>query len=132
MKRYSTLDTLEEEGAIPNGDTDGLGLYKFIKTENDKIIADAKKDLDDYKKDSEKKLDDFSNGICLINDNPDAPKLDEPPKIAEAKKIPEDLSNYVNFLHPWMHEILNQIVLMLMFGILLIATLIILRLQDTG
>jgi ABC-type multidrug transport system ATPase subunit len=130
LKRYSTLDTLEKEGAIPNGETNGEGLYNYIKTENDKIIADAKRDLDEYKKDSEKKLDDFESELKKGN-NPSAPKLDEPPKIAEAKKIPEDLSGYVNFLHPWMHEILNQLVLMLMFGILVIATLIVLRLQDT-
>jgi hypothetical protein len=130
MKRYSYLDTLEKEGAFPNGDTNGQGLYKHIETENDKIIADAKEELDEYKKDSEKKLEDFQKELRNGN-NPSAPKLDDPPKIAEAKKIPENLSSYINFLHPWMHEILNQFVLMLMFGILVIATLIILRLQDT-
>ncbi len=130
MKRYSTLDTLEKEGAIPNGETNGQGLYKYIETENDKIIGDAKEELDEYKKDSEKKLDNFKSELQRGN-NPSAPKLDEPPKIADAKKIPKDLSGYVNFLHPWMHEILNQLVLMLMFGMLVIATLIILRLQDT-
>ncbi len=131
MKRFSTLDTLEKEGAEPNGKTNGQGLYKSIETENDNIIADAKKELDDYKKDSEKKLDDFKDELNS-GKNPPAPKLDAPPKIADAKKVPKDLSNYVNFLHPWMHEILNQLVLMLMFGMLVIATLIILRMQDIG
>jgi hypothetical protein len=46
--------------------------------------------------------------------------------------VPENLSGYVNFLRPWMNEILNQIVLMLMFFMLVIATLIVLRLQDIG
>ena len=41
-------------------------------------------------------------------------------------------SSYVSFLHPWMNEIVNQIVLMIMFFMLLITTLIVLRLQDTG
>ncbi len=131
MKRFSTLDTLEKEGAEPRGKTNGQGLYKSIETENDKIIADAKKELDDYKKDSEAKLDDFKDELSRGN-NPPAPKLDAPPKIADAKKVPKDLSNYVNFLHPWMHEILNQLVLMLMFGMLVIATLIVLRMQDIG
>ncbi|MBK6751580.1 MAG: hypothetical protein IPG67_16680 [Acidobacteria bacterium] len=58
------------------------------------------------------------------------PKLDEPPAIPPAKKLPKDLSNYITFLHPWMNEIVNQIVLMLMFGILVIATLIVLGLKD--
>ena len=131
MKRFSTLDTLEEEGADPNGATNGKGLYKYIETQNDKIIADAKSDLSDYKRESENKLKDFQADL-QAGKNVSAPKLDEPPQIKDAVKIPEDLSSYVNFLHPWMHEILNQIVLMLMFFILVLATLIVLRLQDIG
>lgn len=131
MKRFSTLDTLEEEGADPNGKTNGRGLYKYIESENDKIISEAKRDLDDYKKDSEKKLDQFQKDL-QSGQNPAAPKLDEPPPIKNAVKMPENLSGYVNFLHPWMHEILNQLVLMLMFFVLVLATLIVLRLQDIG
>ena len=126
MKRYSTLDTLEEEGAA-----NGRGLYKNIETENDKIIADAKKDLDEYKKDADEKLDEFESDL-KSGKNVSAPTLDAPPKIADAKKIPENLSGYVSFLHPWMNEIVNQFVLMLMFFMLVIATLIVLRLQDIG
>ena len=125
MKRYSTLDTLEEEGAVK-----GRGLYKNIEVENDKIIADAKSDLKNYKADADEKLEEFENDL-KNGRNVSAPTLDEPPKIADAKKIPENLNNYMNFLHPWMHEIVNQIVLMLMFFMLVIATLLVLRLQDT-
>ena len=131
MKRYSTLDTLEEEGAKQNGKTNGKGLYKYVETENDKIITDAKSELGDYKSKTEKKLDEFKADLSN-GGNPDAPKLDEPPMIGDAVKIPKDLSNYVNFLHPWMNEILNQFVLMLMFWILVIAALIVLRFQDIG
>jgi ABC-type multidrug transport system ATPase subunit len=131
MKRFSALDTLEKEGADPNGKTKGQGLYKFIESENDKIIADAKRDLDEYKKDSEEKLDEFEDDL-KAGRSPDMPKLDDPPKIADARKVPEDLSGYVNFLHPWMHVVLNQIVLMLMFSILVVAALIALKLRDTG
>ncbi len=126
MKRYSTLDTLEEEGAV-----NGRGLYKNIEAENDRIIADAKNDLNEYKEDADKKLDDFEKDLSK-GKNVSAPQLDDPPKIADAKKIPENLSGYVSFLHPWMHEIVNQFVLMLMFFMLVIATLIVLRLQDTA
>lgn len=59
MKRFSTLDTLEEEGAKPYGENKGQGLYKFIETENDKIIAEAKRGLNDYRRESETKLKDF-------------------------------------------------------------------------
>ncbi|MCY7374624.1 MAG: ATP-binding cassette domain-containing protein, partial [Pyrinomonadaceae bacterium] len=131
MKRFSTLDTLEKEGTDPNGKTDGKGLYKYIESENDKIIADAKLDLDNYKGTSESKLKGFEDDL-KAGKNVSAPKLGEPPPIKNAVKIPEDLSSYINFLHPWMHEILNQLVLMLMFFILTLATLIVLRLQDIG
>ncbi len=129
MKRYSTLDTLEEEGANPNGQTNGEGLYKYIEKKNDKIIADAKNNLDDYKNDADQKLDDFEADMRK-GGNPSMPKLNDPPKIAEAEKIPGDLSGYVTFLHPWMHEIVNQFVLIFMFFGLVITTLIILRLKD--
>ncbi len=125
MKRFSTLDTLEKEGAELNGKTKGLGLYKFIEAENDKIIEDAKADIDKYKKDAEEKIrSDMQGGRT--------PSLEDPPKPAKPVKMPEDLSKYVNFLHPWMNEVLNQLVLVIMFYMLLIATLIIMRLQDIG
>ncbi|MDQ3129172.1 MAG: hypothetical protein M3Q99_00220, partial [Acidobacteriota bacterium] len=90
-----------------------------------------KKDFDDYKASSDEKLRDFETNYR--NGQADAlPVLGDPPKIAEAQKIPENLSRYVTFLHPWMDEILNQIVLMIMFFILFITTLIVLRLKDTG
>jgi ABC transport system ATP-binding/permease protein len=126
MKRYSTLDTLEEEGAIR-----GRGLYKNIEAENDKIIAKAKSDLEEYKNETQEKLNDFERDL-KSGKNAAAPMLDDPPKIGDAKKIPENLSRYITFLHPWMNEILNQAVLMLMFFMLVIFTLIVLRLQDIG
>jgi hypothetical protein len=58
------------------------------------------------------------------------PTFREPPALGEPKKIPEDLSSYVAFLHPWMNRVLNQSVLMLMFFILTLATLVVLRLKD--
>ena len=131
MKRFSTLDTLEMEGADPHGKTGGKGLYKSIETENDEIIAAAKSDLDDYRTTSETKLKDFQDDL-QAGKNVAAPKLGAPPAIKNAVKIPENLSSYINFLHPWMNEILNQIVLMLMFFLLAAATLIVLRLQDIG
>jgi len=58
--------------------------------------------------------------------------MPERPKIGAAEKIPEDLSEYVSFLHPWMHEIVNLLVLMMMFFWLFVFTLTALRLQDIG
>lgn len=123
MKRFSSLDTLQTEGADPGGKTNGLGLYKFVEKENERLIEDTRKDIDQYKKDAELKiLQDFQNSRV--------PVLEKPPSPKEAVKIPANLSGYVDFLHPWMNEILNQFVLMLMFYLLLFCALIILRIQD--
>ncbi len=118
MKRFSTLDTLEPEGANPKGKTKGLGLYKYIEEENEKIVAKAKQDFEDYKRITENRF----------QDDPAPPDIN--PSVSSIKKLPDDLSGHVTFLHPWMNEVLNQIVLMLMFGILAIITLIVLRLKD--
>ena len=131
MKRFSTLDTLEAEGAEPNGQTQGKGLFKYTKDENEKIVANARKSIEDYKKDAETKFREYDRQM-RNGETPAIPHPDEPQAIPEAKQIPSDLSRYVTFLNPWMNEVLNQIVLMIMFGILVIATLIILRLQDVG
>ena len=63
----------------------------------------------------------------------DMPKLDAEPTIDEPTSIDKkEMSRYVNFLHPWMNEVLNQLVLMIMFCMMVIATLILLRMQDIG
>ncbi len=129
IKRFSTLDTLEKEGAAKSGKTGGLGLYKQIETENDKIIEDSRKSIDSFKNSSEEKLRSLEDQVAR-GQTPAIPKLDEPSAIPPAKKIPKDLSGYITFLHPWMNEVLNQIVLMLMFGILVLSTLVFLRLKD--
>ena len=120
MKRLSSLDTLEEEGANPKGRTKGLGLYKSIDADNETMIEDFRVAIEDYKKAAKA----FQNDP-LGNPTPVEPEL------GAVKKLPENLSGYVTFLHPWMvNEVVSQIVLMLMFGLLAISTLIVLRLKD--
>jgi len=131
MKRFSTLDTLEEQGALPNGKTKGLGLYKHVEAENEKIIADAKKDIKSYEQDLETKLKDAERR-ANSGETVQFTKMPERPQVAAAEKIPKNLSGYVTFLHPWMHGILNQLVLMIMFFMLFILTLIVMRLKDIG
>ena len=65
-------------------------------------------------------------------EKPKAPELDPAPKIEDARKIPEDLSNYIDFLHPLGNIIINPLVLIIMFFGLLILTIIALRAQDIG
>lgn len=119
MKRFSTLDTLEEEGADPDGKTHGLGLYKSIDADNEKTMDDFKAALEKYKKEAK----------AFQNDPMGNPTPIEP-EFPVVKKIPEDVSDYVTFLHPWMNEFVNQLVLMIMCGILVFLTLVILRVKD--
>jgi ABC-type multidrug transport system ATPase subunit/pSer/pThr/pTyr-binding forkhead associated (FHA) protein len=123
MKRVSGLDTLEKEGSDPKGKNEGLGLYKFIEKKNDDLIEETKAEVEQYKKDAD---------VRIIRDiqNSRTPNLDDPPKPKDPIKIPPDLSDYVNFLNDWMGVILNQIILVIMFYLLVVATLIILRIQD--
>lgn len=134
IKSFSGLDTLEPEGAKPDGETQGKGYYKWIEAENDKLIEKARQDFERYKIKTEESIKDYQQ---RLRDNlargltpPAPPKLDAPPKIENPKKIDENLSRFIVFLHPWMSEILSQIVLMLMFIILLIATIFCLWVQD--
>ena len=119
MKRYSGLDTLEPEGANLNGPTKGQGLYKSIDADNEAMIEQFKAEVEEYRR-----------AVRIFQDDPMSHPTPKEPEIPVAKKIPDDLSTYVTFLHPWMHEVVNQLVLMLMFGLLVIVTLIVLRLQD--
>ena len=52
------------------------------------------------------------------------------PEMPAAKKIPDDLSGYVDFLHPWGSRTLDPGVLLLMFLTFLVGTIIALRVQD--
>jgi len=139
LKQFSTLDTLDEEGSNPDGENKGRGLYKHLEDLNDEHIADARKDVGNYKKDAEndskeyeRKMKDYVKDLQSGRqaDQPNAPKLKPVPEIHGADKIPEDLSNYINFLHPWGHWILDPLVLIVMFFFMVIATIITLRAQD--
>ena len=139
IKRFSTLDTLDEEGSDKEGENKGKGLYKHYEELNDDHIAQARSDVEKYKKDAESDMKDYERKMKdYIKDlqsgvqstQPEAPKLKPVPKIHEADKIPEDLSNYINFLHPWGNILLDPFVLLVMFFGLVIATIITLRAQD--
>ncbi|HUF03976.1 MAG TPA: FHA domain-containing protein [Aridibacter sp.] len=129
MKRFSSLDTLEPEGALTNGPTKGRGLYDHVEQQNDELVDDAKRNIREYEKELEDKLRDAerraANGEQVRYDG-----LPDRPAVGGPTKVPEDLSNYITFLHPWMHPVLNQAVLLFMFTLLFLWTLIILRLQD--
>jgi ABC transport system ATP-binding/permease protein len=142
MKRLSGLDTLREEGSEKAGTNEGRGLYKHIEDLNDENINDARRDMENYKKraednlaDFEKRMNDYVAKLRQGDPNavqPEAPKLDDAPNIPKAEKIPDDLSRYVDFLHPWGNVLVNPIVLLIMFFSLIAATIMALRSQDIG
>ncbi len=129
MKRHSTLDTLKPEGAKPDGETRGLGLYDYIQSENDKNFEQAKQDLKSYKSSLEVQMQVAEKKISS-GEEVRFRKIPNPPKVPEPLSVPNDLSEYVTYLNPWMHSILNPIILLIMFLSLLVLTLIVLRLQD--
>lgn len=141
MKRLSGLEVLrgKDENAQPAVSNEGRGLYKQIEHENNASIADAQQKIDNYRSDAEKsskhfeqEMDQYQKDIMSRGSpvKPTAPKLKPAPKIAEARLIPDDLSNFVDFLHPWGSHLTDLAVLLLMLFVFLGATGIALRAQD--
>ncbi|PWT91911.1 MAG: hypothetical protein C5B55_07310 [Blastocatellia bacterium] len=141
MKRLSNLDVLraKDENAQPSNKENGRGLYKQVERDNDQNIANARDSVTKYKSDAEKSIKDFEKKMedYLKNlptgqagNKPTAPKLGPAPDIPTAKKVPDDLSAYVDFLHPWGGHIINIGVLAAMLFFFFIATMVALRIQD--
>ena len=125
MKRFSTLDTLEKEGAFE----EDKGLYVRVEEKNEKLIEDARKKVREYEQKVEGNIRDAEKRInrgekVAFEGMPDRPKISEP------DKIPDDLSEYITFLHPWMNEFLSIFILLLMSFVLFFSTVIVLRVQD--
>jgi ABC-type multidrug transport system ATPase subunit len=141
MKRLSSLDVLraKDEDAQPSEKEEGRGLYKEVERKNDLNIEDSRNKVNNYKadaeksiKDFEKKMEDYQKELATGHDakKPATPKLGPVPKIAEAERVPDDLSSYVDFLHPWGGHVLDVGILILMFFTFFMATMIALKSQD--
>jgi ABC-type multidrug transport system ATPase subunit/pSer/pThr/pTyr-binding forkhead associated (FHA) protein len=146
LKRLSNLDTVSEEGSDPEGPNKGKGLKKNIESINDENIAQAKADIRNYKKEAEDNSEQFRKDMDKYQEDlqeaaqgrgskptkPEMPKLKPAPEPKDAVPQPADLSNYVDFLHPWGSRLMNALILLGMFFGLLGATLFALRSQDIG
>ena len=150
MKRFSELPVLrgKDEEAEPAAANDGRGLYKDIKYQNDQLVDQKQKDVEGYKAKSEAKFDDFDKEMNAYQKDlekwnmggrrgtepvkPSKPKLDPVPARVKVVQMPDDLSGYVDFLHPWGDRLLNPLVLLLMFLGLTGGTILALRSQDIG
>jgi ABC-type multidrug transport system ATPase subunit len=150
MKRLSALPVLrgKDEQAEPAAENEGRGLYKDIKFRNDQLVDQKQEEVEGYKSKSEDKFDDFDKEMNRYQKDlekwnlggrkgnepkkPSKPTLDPVPPQVEVVQMPDDLSGYVDFLHPWGDRWLNPLVLLLMFLGLTGATIIALRSQDIG
>jgi hypothetical protein len=141
MKRLSGLDVLrgKDEDAQPAEKENGRGLYKQVERDNDQNIGDSRTKVDKYKADAEKtisnfekKMEDYQKELAIGHaaKKPTAPTLGPVPEIQRARKIPDNLSSYVDFLHPWGSHATDLGVLIAMFFTFVIATITALRSQD--
>ena len=82
--------------------------------------------------DFEKKMEDYQKELATGQQpkKPATPTLGPVPEIPAAEKIPDDLSKYIDFLHPWGGHMVNVGVLSFMLFGFFIATIIALRIQD--
>jgi hypothetical protein len=149
MKRLSNLDVLrgKDENAQAADKNDGRGLYKQVEYENDENIARSKKKIEDYKRDADesskdyqRKMEDYqklasqyqAGQTTTYPTKPAPPTLADPPKPDDPVRIPDNLSGYIDFLHPWGNMFLNPIMLIFMFLVLIGGTVLALRAQDIG
>ncbi len=143
IKRLSGLEVLrgKEENAQPARHNQGRGLYKQIEHENDANIKSAQEKIIQFKADAEresnnfeKEMDEYQKQLLrgISSAKPQAPRLGAAPEVSPARKIPDDLSSFIDFLHPWGGHLINLAVLSTMLFLLLLATGITLRSQDVG
>ena len=147
MKRLSSLQVMrgKDERAQPSSLNEGRGLYKQVGHRNKQSIAEAQDKINSYKSEAEKSLEDFQKKMEQYQTDiqkfrtgqiqkepvkPAVPALNQPPKVSNAEEIPEDLSDYVDFLHPWGGVWRNPALLFLMFISLVGACILTLRSQD--
>jgi ABC transport system ATP-binding/permease protein len=151
MKRLSSdLGVLRgrDEEAMPSNRDEGRGLYKETKHKNDVLVSQKQKEMEDYKAKSDdkfanfdKEMNDYQKRVEKWNmtgrrgaepKKPSKPTLGSIPPGIKVVELPDNLSGYIDFLHPWGDKWLNPMVLLFMFIGLTAATIAALRSQDIG
>ncbi len=150
MKRLSSLPVLrgKDEEAQPAAENEGRGLYKDIKHRNDQLVDQKQEEVEGYKSKSEDKFEDFDKEMNKYQKDmekwnlgrrqgkepkkPSKPALDPVPPEVKVVQMPDNLSGYVDFLHPWGDRWLNPLALLIMFIGLTGGTIVALRSQDIG
>jgi len=93
--------------------------------------------MDKFKADMEQYQNDMNQYLAggrlgKAPEKPPAPTLAEPPQVKDAVTINDDLSGFVDFLHPWGGVWRDPSALLLMFFGLVLGSILILRSQDIG
>ena len=142
MKRLSArhVNVLrgKDEGAEPAFNNEGRGLYKQVRHESERAVEDKEREIDEYKAGQEERLRRARAEMEAQQRRPAArprrtdPEPDPPPGKTAVSYVPEDLSDYVDFLHPWGGLWLDPSILCLMFLGLTAATVGVLRAQDVS
>jgi ABC-type multidrug transport system ATPase subunit/predicted component of type VI protein secretion system len=129
-----------EEEAEPVYNNEGRGLSRQIGSENERTLEEKDQDTRDDKTGAESKDEKPPEGTentqrkMTANEHQGRKPANAGPELTPAKPgiipTPNDLSDYVDFLHPWGAVWLNPIVLLLMFLTFTAATISVLRAQD--
>ncbi|MGB8510868.1 MAG: FHA domain-containing protein [Pyrinomonadaceae bacterium] len=139
MKRLSNrqINVLrgKDEGAQAAFNNEGRGLYKQVRYESERAVENKEREIDKYKAEQEERIKRIhaemedqqrrhQRGRRTETD------LDPPSGKIAVSFVPDDLSNYVDFLHPWGGPWLNASMLLLMFLGFTAATVGVLKAQD--
>jgi ABC-type multidrug transport system ATPase subunit len=132
MKQLSGLGVLRD-------DRDG-GLYREIERLNGSSMAVTREGLAKFGREKNRDLQSYESSMRdylrgapqggATAPIPKAPQMTGLPSVPDPVRVPDDLSTYVDFKHPWMSSYLNPVVLTFMFFGLVLATLLALRFQD--
>lgn len=128
IKRFSSLDTLKEEGSDPDGPNKGEGLYRHIKELNQQNLRQSRDQMSEYNRQVTDALTQRDRGGNRARPAGSGDiQIGSPPTIPQAAEIDEDLSGYVSFKHPWGGKILDVAVLAGMLFVFFVATLVALK-----
>ncbi len=142
MPAMWSYDALKRAGVAWGGlgvlrgkdDDDEAGEIGRVKAENRRAIEAFKKQLADYRRRQQEKLDDYKADLESFlrtgSSRPQSPTLDPEPKAPEVKYPPADKSRYVGFLNDFSRLRLDWAALSAFFFLLVALTALALRGKD--
>ena len=146
MKRLSAKEVEvlrgKDEGAAAAYNNEGRGLYKQIRYENDRTLEEQAHELEGYKAEQEDRPRQLRQGAedeqrrgagrARPRLRQNQPEPAPPPKKPAVRNLPDDLSDYVDFLHPAGGVWMDPLILLAMFFSLTAATVRVMRMRDVS